>query len=378
MICPKCSAQIPEHSLYCPICGTDTSGIQNAGSAFCPFCGAENERDAQFCIVCGADIWNVEQKCEAEKRGIFSLKSRKLVIGVIIAAMLAATGTAIFLMFFCNGGETQKMQKQERQISERKEETSSEESTRIHQNLQASLKNYIQTNGVNGSVSVYYEELSSGESFCYHSHSMRAGQSGRIFVFEYLMEAVANGKMQPTEELMHTIKLTATGDEPASHRLVAQITGDFAEGLDRVSEYVQERGYSETIINRFNGDSGNNTSTMPNQTSARDTAQSMKHIYKTAEKGNLFAQDLIDILATDVSLKKGISTGVKQSSTDIAISNLEASWTECENDVAVLIGKGKTVILSIAIAELTDSESEHEAAMGNIHEISRQVCEKLL
>ena len=86
---------------------------------------------------------------------------------------------------------------------------------------------------------------------------------------------------------------------------------------------------------------------------------------------------MLDILATDASLKKGIYAGVKQTGDHIAVSNLEASWTECENDVAVLTENGKTVILSIMIAELTSNESEHEKAMENIHEISRQVSKEL-
>lgn len=377
MICPKCNSQIPDHSSYCPVCGVDTGCMPKNQTAFCPFCGAENEGDAQFCIVCGADIWNVKQKREAEKNGLLNLKSKEVIIGVIIAMIFIAAGTAFWLIFSHNGKESQTTQKPEIQTSERESETPLEASARIHQNLRVSLENYIQTNGVNGSVSMYYEELSSGESFSFHSHSMRAGQSGRIFVFEYIMEAIADGNMQRTEELMHTIKQTATGDEPASHRLVEMITGDFAEGLDLVSKYTQEQGYSETIINRFNGDIGNHTSTMPNQTSAGDTAKSIKHIYETAEKGDAFAQDLLDILATDASLKKGIYAGVKQTGDHIAVSNLEASWTECENDVAVLTENGKTVILSIMIAELTSNESEHEKAMENIHEISRQVSKEL-
>lgn len=62
----------------------------------------------------------------------------------------------------------------------------------------------------------------------------------------------------------------------------------------------------------------------------------------------------------------------------IQSSNFSASYTECENDTAVLIcGKNK-VVLSIMITELTDRDIEHSQAVRNLQEISNLVAGALL
>ncbi len=380
MICPKCKADISENSRFCPVCGVDVhsefvKGIHDP--VLCPYCGAKNESDAQFCIECGRDIWNLPANPEREPGGELLSKSRKFLIVAIIIVILAVIGAAIWFFWQQDRREEPKEGKQTEQKTSAEEKTSGK-SADAHRKLQASLKDYLESNGINQSVSVYYEELSSGKTFSYNSHSMRAGQSGRIFVFEYIMEAIEAGRMSQSEELLRTIKETAGGDEPASHRLVEMITGNFAESLDLVSEYVQAEGYNETVINRFNGDIGNHTSTMPNQTSVNDTAKSLRHIYSEAQTGNSFAGELLDILATNASLKQGIAKAAKQLGDGASVSNLEASWTECENDTAVVSYNGKSVLISIMIADLSESSAEHAQAMENMHEISAEICETLL
>jgi ribosomal protein L40E len=55
MICKNCNLSIPDHAVFCPLCGTET-GVNIAGkpeSKKCPQCGAENPLEAKFCRVDG-------------------------------------------------------------------------------------------------------------------------------------------------------------------------------------------------------------------------------------------------------------------------------------------------------------------------------------
>lgn len=345
MICKYCHAKIPDHSVYCPCCG---SYVQSA---------------------------------DKEKKGRGQVQSgtgkRTFVLLVIILLLLAAIGSFIFFKFFLQQDQDSSKEGPQTAVSDfyEKEQISIKKK---HENLQSKIRSYIQSEGINDTVSVYYKDLNDGIEFECYSRSMRAAQSGRIFVLEYIAQTIESGDMSSSQELLDTIKTTATGDEPSSRRMVEMITGNFAQGLDLVSQYVKQKGYHHTIINRFNGDIGNHTTTMPNQTSAKDTGKSMACLFDMAEQGNDFAKDVLEILAGNASSKRGIPEAELIKDKKIQSSNFSASYTECENDTAVLIcGKNK-VVLSIMITELTDRDIEHSQAVRNLQEISNLVAGALL
>lgn len=353
MLCQNCKSMIPDNS------------------TFCPFCGAENEKDAQYCISCGSDMWNLKQK-QISQSG--SRKAGTVAIVFVAVAVIVAIGAWIFLHKDTEKKADTPVKETVSTTEKQPEKNTKAKEKDKHRELQSHLQTYIQSSGVNRTISVYYADLNDGQEYAYHSQSMRAGQSGRIFVLEYIVEAVRTGSMQRTAELMNTIKRAAGGDEPASHKLVTLITGDFAQSLDLVSEYVKQQGYTDTVINRFNGDIGNHTSTGPNQTSAHDTGKSIANIYQAAQKGDAFAQEVLDLLSTNASLKKGIAAGAANAS----VSNLEASYTACENDTAIITRNGHSIALSIMISDLTEDGNEYQKAMENINSITRKVSKALL
>lgn len=225
--------------------------------------------------------------------------------------------------------------------------------------------------------SLYFADIYEGMEYSFNAHPQRAGASCRIFVLEYITEAIQNGDMEYSDQLIQLVKTTATGDEPSSYLLVQSITGNFAEGLDLVGNFVQEKGYKDTTVNRFNGDCGNHPQNTPNQTSAQDTGQSMWHIYNAAQRGNKFAKDVLSILATDASPKKGIAAGVWAVCDDVSISNFAGSYLVCENDVALITDGAKVYIISMMFGSLDDAASEHEEALRHMHDISQMILEGL-
>ncbi len=134
-----------------------------------------------------------------------------------------------------------------------------------------------------------------------------------------------------------------------------------------------KEGNQDTIINRFNGDIGNHTSTMPNQTSVKDTGKSMLYLFKEAQAGNHFAQDLLDIFKSELSSKDGIAKGAESVDKGITVHNFRASYTECENDTAVISYGENKIIISIMVSNLTDNRRDHTVALENIRELSKQI-----
>lgn len=353
MICFNCKNHIPDDSIFCPICRDDLrkQPQRSQPAVKCSSCGMANKPEAKFCARCGKDFTKPEQPKKSKKCS----KTKKAVISILLIFLLV--GTVVGIWYWNNSKE--------------------EPQPDVHETLQTEINTYIKDEGVNKSLSIYYKELDSGKKFIKNSHSMRAAASGRIFVLEYIMEAIDEGRMSRSPELMETIKTTVTGDEPSSRKLVQLITGDYDESLELVKAFVESKGYKDTTINRFHGDLGSGSVNTPNETSVKDTAAAMIHIYRASEDGNQFAKELLDIMATDASPKKGLAEGARQANSAIDVSNFEATYTVCENDVALVQYEGRPVVISVMIAGLTDSQVEHPEALENIRTIARMICETL-
>ncbi|MGA8302296.1 MAG: SPFH domain-containing protein [Thermoplasmata archaeon] len=54
LICPKCNAQVPSGTRFCPSCGNPMAPPAAAGSAPCPKCGQPVPAGVKFCPNCGA------------------------------------------------------------------------------------------------------------------------------------------------------------------------------------------------------------------------------------------------------------------------------------------------------------------------------------
>lgn len=351
---------------------------------YCENCGAKIDDDSRYCINCGHIIENSQDKFNCKGMSKKSGMIRNIVVIVVIICVVMVSIFAISKIIHNSGEEHQKNSEVSLRRESRKEEDSSaaedfENSAGIesdnsevledYSDMEEQIENYCEVNLNEKDYSFYVSILDDSYEYDKNSHPSRAGQSGRIFVIEYITEAIGDGRMQSSDKILDIIRTTATGDEPSSYELVKTITGDFAEGLDLVDDYVVNEGYSDTTINRFNGDAGNHTDKSPNQTSARDTGRSITHIFKMASEGNRFATEVLQILGTEASSKAGIASTVRASSSDAEIYNFAASYTACENDMAVIEYKGKVFVISFMIGGLSENGVEHDSAFQNMHKL---------
>lgn len=62
--CPGCGGNVPEGSIYCPICGRpvpQTVSYMNTQSITCPGCGASNYPGTFYCMACGRTMPTVDE-----------------------------------------------------------------------------------------------------------------------------------------------------------------------------------------------------------------------------------------------------------------------------------------------------------------------------
>lgn len=365
--------------------------------AFCENCGAKLEEDDKFCPVCGNKIDNGEVLEQEEISPPKKRKSKKVILIVFIVLLLiASAGAAGLYMIDKKEEEVEKEDQREQERieeqdleGEREEEnTEGEEKEDLadraneseisadYTSMEAAVSDYCENSMSGANYSFYFASPEEDYEFELNSHPSRAGASGRIFVIEYIVDAVRKGEMQSSEDLLNIIRTTSTGEEPSSYSLVEQITGNYAEGLDRVRSFVEQMGYQNTSINRFNGESGNNAVNSPNQTSARDTGISISHIYEASQNGNTFASDVLEILASESSSKKGIAAEIANHFSGSVVYNFPGTYVECENDAAVVIYNGKPYVISFMMGDLHVSEGLAEQALQCMHDLTGIVCEE--
>ena len=85
MICPRCGAQVPEGTKFCPKCGTSLKTI-------CPNCGGEIPLGKRFCPYCGKDFY--------ETPGPGKNKKKRSPAVMILAALLVGNEVKVLTRFF--------------------------------------------------------------------------------------------------------------------------------------------------------------------------------------------------------------------------------------------------------------------------------------
>lgn len=371
----------------------DSSPKERDEQMFCEKCGMKMDDDAVFCPNCGATV-EEENNAFVAKESEKSHKGLTVLIVIIAFLCVAAIGVAAMVIYREKSGSGE----EEREISEtdtvvQSDETDGSESVSLDDEqedestyyqkldeINKAVDSYMGTSVYNGDCSFYYcaSPEDGKDEEAWNSHASRAGASGRIFVIEYIVDAVGNGSMTGSDSILSIIRTTATGDEPSSHQLVETITGNFAEGLEMIDRFVEDKGYTDTTINRFNGDAGNHADTSPNQTSARDTGRSLMHIYQESKSGNEFASKVLQILCSESSSKAGIASSVRAVSPEASVYNFPGSYTACENDMAVIECDGQAIVISYMIGSLTESEETHTKAMQCMHDLTDIVWDKFI
>ena len=359
---------------------------------FCINCGTKNVDNSSFCIGCGKPL---KTKRNRSKTWL------KVLVGIIIAAGLSLLGIFIFMnqnnkqlesvgySSIENGNKSNsslydgdapvvsndnKMADSDFVISMDTMDVYTSDMPEMMQERMAlakSIDTFCSENLRQFDFSFYYTD-SSGYEYCYNSHDTRAGASCRIFVIEYIMDAISAGTMENSQRLLDTIEVTMTGDEPSSHDLVEMITGDFNTGLDLVSSYVKERGYDNTLVNRFYGDTGNNMNDTPNHTSAQDIGQCMLHIYEEAHQGSEFARAVLGIFYVQKPSDQSMAGGIFRTDVSAFVYSFPAAYLGWENDVILVedMGTDTVAVISFMVQDIGESEADHSYVRSCMAELA--------
>ena len=91
MICPRCGAQVPEGTKFCPKCGTSLKTI-------CPNCGGEIPLGKRFCPYCGKDFYETPGPGKNKKKRSPAVMILAALLAVLVIGV-AAGAAAYFLVF---------------------------------------------------------------------------------------------------------------------------------------------------------------------------------------------------------------------------------------------------------------------------------------
>ena len=213
-----------------------------------------------------------------------------------------------------------------------------------------------------GRWSVYIKNLNSRIFTARDDSQMKAASLIKLFIMgavydQYETLAQTNGK--ETVDRLLNVMITVS-DNDAANQLVTMLgDGDSAAGRQIVSEYCQEKGYSNTSMGRMLLEE---SPTGENYTSVGDCADFLETLYL---KEFDYSEEMLGLLQSQQRRSKipaQIPDGVK-------IANKTGELTGLESDVAIVFGDKNPYIICFMTDGLTDSS----VAVDCIAEISGRI-----
>lgn len=231
--------------------------------------------------------------------------------------------------------------------------------------LQTKLKNY--TSSLNGSWSLYFEKLSTGETIsCTHGVSestpMVSASLIKLWVMATVYQQIEAGKLDERDVTKNLTAMITQSDNDATNALIKKLgSGDAAKGMAAVNAFASDAGCSNTALNRLmlanNG--------KQNYTTARDCAAILQSIYNGDCVSSSASQKMLALLSAQTRKNKipaGLPDGVKSANKTGELTGL------CEGDAAIVFLPDNDYILCVIVAP-----KDNAAAITQIKKVSQMV-----
>ena len=233
--------------------------------------------------------------------------------------------------------------------------------------LRAQVNRMVKT--YDGNWSVGYCNLKTGDEMILNDAGMPSASVMKLFVSAAVYDAIAQGKLERTTELVGTIAdtLRYSSNEAANRLIIAMGGGDFAAGVDAVNSYLEESHYSgETrLYNGFQNDSLILDPDHHNQVAAADCFHLLKQVYHRTFASRKVCNEIEEfMLGQDTRYK--IPAGLPEGT---SVGNKSGETDSIENDVAVIYGGSSDYILCV----FSNGWGDKKTAQDQIVRISREV-----
>jgi beta-lactamase class A len=184
-----------------------------------------------------------------------------------------------------------------------------------------------QISSYSGTWSLYFKNLSTGESFCINDSSMVAASLIKLYVYGAAQSTLPAGTYDSTLRTM-----ISDSDNTACNTLIDAV------GMGNINSFISDQSYTQSSLNRKMLASGTE-----NYTSTSDCGRLLEAVYNGTYVSSSVSQALLDAMLNQSrrwKIPAGLPSGV-------SCANKTGELDDVENDVAIVYGGSCTYILCI-------------------------------
>ena len=221
-----------------------------------------------------------------------------------------------------------------------------------------------------GDWSVYLKDLSTEKTMEINEHAMESASLIKLFIAGTTYELIEKGELTETDTISHALhEMITVSDNESSNVLVRSFcdeSGDFQTGLDKVNDFIQRMGFSNTAqVNGIADPSLWVADGRINETSTADCGKLLEMIYDR-ELVSHFASFRFENLLNNQEVNYKIPAALPSGT---HISHKTGEVDDTENDAAIIYTPFGDYIFCIMSTNLYDTGS----AIDHIHEITSLV-----
>ncbi len=221
-----------------------------------------------------------------------------------------------------------------------------------------------------GDWSVYLKDLSTEKTMEINEHAMESASLIKLFIAGTTYELIEKGELTETDTISHALhEMITVSDNESSNVLVRSFcdeSGDFQTGLDKVNDFIQRMGFTNTAqVNGIADPSLWVADGRINETSTADCGKLLEMIYDR-ELVSHFASFRFENLLNNQEVNYKIPAALPSGT---HISHKTGEVDDTENDAAIIYTPFGDYIFCIMSTNLYDTGS----AIDHIHEITSLV-----
>lgn len=221
-----------------------------------------------------------------------------------------------------------------------------------------------------GDWSVYLKDLSNEKTMEINEHAMESASLIKLFIAGTTYELIEKGELTETDTISHALhEMITVSDNESSNVLVRSFcdeSGDFQTGLDKVNDFIQRMGFTNTAqVNGIADPSLWVADGRINETSTADCGKLLEMIYDrklVSHFASFRFENLLNNQEVNYKIPAALPSGTH-------ISHKTGEVDDTENDAAIIYTPFGDYIFCIMSTNLYDTGS----AVDHIHEITSLV-----